>query len=471
MDIQDYVRIVKERWKLVAITVVVVTLGAFIPMLFTKPVYQTSTLLYVSSTQPRLATYAELLTGKKLAQRTIDELGLDMTPAQLVANVKATPVPELLLHVKVQDTSPERARDIADTLSAQFVSMMDELAATDIEAAAANKEAQPPQVLANPATSQSGYSITMEDPDPKPARVSIEQNATVPTEPLPTSENRNIVLGLAVGLLLGIALAVIRDWLDATVKDRRAVEGQIGAPLAGITPDGAGSSGVVVDMSDATSTTGAAYRQLRTNLQFADAANPPHVIVVASPSPGEESDVTALNLGVALAAAGQSVCVVEADLRRPLVASTLGIQGATVAGLSSVLRGEADLADAIRATAFDHLSLLPAGPVPANPSELLGSATTRSVVATLRDRFDYVVFAGAPLLPVTDSAVLSAISDGALIVARYGKTKRQHLSEAADILRGVGATIVGGVLVGAREGTRGSDTYREYLEPQSASTV
>ncbi|MFC9357213.1 polysaccharide biosynthesis tyrosine autokinase [Rhodococcus sp. NPDC057014] len=470
MDIQDYVRIVKERWKLVAITVVVVTLGAFIPTLFTKPVYQTSTLLYVSSTQPRLATYAELLTGKKLAQRTIDELGLDMTPAELVANVKATPVPELLLHVKVQDTSPERARDIADTLSAQFVSMMDELAATDIEAAAANKDAQPPQVLANPGTAESGYSITMEDPDPKPARVSVEQNATVPTEPLPTSDNRNVVLGLAVGLLLGIALAVIRDWLDATVKDRRAVEGQIGAPLTGITPDGTESSGVV-DMSDATSPMGAAYRQLRTNLQFADAANPPHVIVVASPSPGEGSDATALNLGVALAAAGQNVCVVEADLRKPLVASTLGIRGATGAGLSSVLRGETDLADAIRATTFEHLSLLPSGPLPANPSELLGSATARTVVATLRDRFDYVVFAGAPLLPVTDSAVLSAISDGALIVARYGRTKRQHLAEAADILHGVGATIVGGLLVGAREGTRGPDTFREYLEPQAASTV
>ncbi|MGW4338605.1 polysaccharide biosynthesis tyrosine autokinase [Rhodococcus koreensis] len=471
MDIQDYVRIVKERWKLVAITVVVVTLGAFIPTLFTKPVYQTSTLLYVSSTQPRLATYAELLTGKKLAQRTIDELGLDMTPAELVANVKATPVPELLLHVSVQDTSPERARDIADTLSAQFVSMMDELAATDIEAAAANKDAHPPQVLANPATAESGYSITMEDPDPKPARVSIEQNATVPAEPLPTSGNRNMVLGLAVGLLLGIALAVIRDWLDATVKDRRAVEGQIGAPLTGITPDGTESSRGVVDMSDATSPMGAAYRQLRTNLQFADAANPLHVIVVASPSPGEGSDATALNLGVALAAAGQSVCVVEADLRKPLVASTLGIQGATGAGLSSVLRGETDLADAIRATTFERLSLLPSGPLPANPSELLGSAIARTVVATLRDRFDYVVFAGAPLLPVTDSAVLSAISDGALIVARYGTTKRQHLAEAADILRGVGATIVGGVLVGAREGTRGPDTFREYLEPQSASTV
>ena len=471
MDIQDYVRIVKERWKIVAVTAVVVTLGAFIPTLFTKPVYQTSTLLYVSSTQPRLATYAELLTGKKLAQRTIDELDLDMTPAQLVANVKATPVPELLLHVKVQDTSPERARDIADTLSEQFVSMMDELATTDIEAAAANKEAQPPQVLASPDTAESGYSITMEDPDPKPARVSIEQNATVPTEALPTSENRNVVLGLAVGLLLGIALAVIRDWLDATVKDRRAVEGQIGAPLIGTIPDGAGSSGGVVDLSDATSPVGAAHRQLRTNLQFADAANPPHVIVVASPSPGEDSDVTALNLGVALAAAGQTVCIVEADLRKPLVASTLGIHGASGAGLSSVLRGEADLTEAIRTTTYEHLSLLPSGQLPANPSELLGSAAARSVVATLRDRFDYVVFAGAPLLPVTDSAALSAISDGALIVARYGKTKRQHLAEAADNLRGVGATTLGGVLVGAREGTRGHDAYRDYLEPHQAATV
>ena len=133
-----------------------------------------------------------------------------------------------------------------------------------------------------------------------------------------------------------------------------------------------------------------------------------------------------MNIALVLAEAGKKVCLVEGDLRKPRVSKYLGLIGSV--GLSSVLAGQADLDDVLQVTSNADLTVLASGPIPPNPSELLGTDTAHAVFTDLRRRFDYVIIDASPLLPVTDAAVLSALADGALVIARHGTTKREQLS-------------------------------------------
>jgi receptor protein-tyrosine kinase len=194
------------------------------------------------------------------------------------------------------------------------------------------------------------------------------------------------------------------------------------------------------------SSTAEAFRAIRTNLRFLDVDNPPRVIVVGSAVPGEGKSTLAVNLSAALAQSGSRVALVEADLRRPRVARYLGLVEGS--GLSNVLSGTATVDDVLQTWRDPRLQVLAAGPMPPNPSEMLGSTQMRILLASLRETYDYVVVDSPPLLPVTDGAVLSALSDGCLITARHGTTRRAQLTEAMTVLDRVDAKLLGVVLNG-----------------------
>ena len=453
MEVQDYLKVLQARWKIIAVVTVVAILGALGASLISTPIYQASTRLFVSTTlgssvneayqgnllsQQRVTSYTKLLTGQTLAQRTIDRLGSDavngMTPAQLAASVVATSAPDtVLIDVGVKDPSPERARDIANALSDEFVLMA--------------KELETPETGGTPA-----------------ARVVVEQEAGTPTTPVSPNTKRNIALGAAVGLLLGIALAVLRDRLDNTVKDRRAVEEVAGSALVGTIPfDKEMQTKHTIEFNEGNSASAEAYRELRTNLQFLEVDNPPRVIVVTSSLSAEGKTTTAVNIALVLAEAGKSVCLVEGDLRKPRVSKYLGMIGTV--GLSSVLAGQAQLDDVLQPTTHGDLVVLASGPIPPNPSELLGTDHSRQVLAELRDRFEYVIIDAPPLLPVTDAAVLTAMSDGALVIARHATTKRDQLARAVGNLQSVGARILGTVITMTPANKRGGGyEYKYYYE-------
>jgi len=163
-----------------------------------------------------------------------------------------------------------------------------------------------------------------------------------------------------------------------------------------------------------------------------------------------------------LAEGGQNVCLVEGDLRKPRVSKYLGVVGSV--GLSSVLAGKADLDAVLQPTQYSGLTVLASGPIPPNPSELLGTETARQVLADLRGRFDYVIVDASPLLPVTDATVLTAMSDGALVIARHAETKRDQLSRAVGNLHSVGATILGTIITMTPSRGRGVYEYKYYYE-------
>jgi len=208
------------------------------------------------------------------------------------------------------------------------------------------------------------------------------------------------------------------------------------------------------------------YRQLRTNLQFVDIDDPPKIIAVTSALPQEGKSHTALNLAAALAEAGQRVCLIEADLRKPSLADALGIIGD--AGLTSVLIGRATLAEVVQSVG-DNLQVLVSGAVPPNPSELLNSEAFRHTLRAVRASVDTVVIDTAPLLPVADGAQIAALADATVLVVRAGKTSREQITRAIETLANVDVTPVGVILSMAQNRRGGGYYYHEEYRPNRRS--
>jgi capsular exopolysaccharide synthesis family protein len=205
---------------------------------------------------------------------------------------------------------------------------------------------------------------------------------------------------------------------------------------------------------------GEEFRHLRTNIRFLSVDRQIGSFVVTSAMPGEGKTSTASNLAIALAQAGQPVVIVDADMRRPSVADTFGISGAV--GLADVLLGEVSLRDAVQKWRPDlPLYILPSGPTPPNPSELLGSQQLEKLIQSMRETNMIVVFDSPPLLPVTDAAVLARATDGALLVARVGKTRTDQLETAAEVLRTANAPILGAIANRVRRRKK-ADGYGAY---------
>jgi polysaccharide biosynthesis transport protein len=206
-----------------------------------------------------------------------------------------------------------------------------------------------------------------------------------------------------------------------------------------------------------------AFRQLRTNIRFLSVDDRLRSLVVTSPSPDEGKTTVAANLAIALAQSGEQVILVDADLRRPRVAEVLGIKSS--AGLTNVLLGLAHVDSALAPWQEGlPLRVLTSGEIPPNPSEILGSHRMESLLQELLQRANIVIFDSPSLLPVTDAAILSNITDGALLVVRSGKTKREALASGAEAVRAAGSQVLG-VVLNRTSHRQASATYRYGFNP------
>lgn len=429
MNLQDFVKLLRRRWLTMSATTLITLLVTIAVTMLQTPLYEASTRLFVSTSgssvsdiyqgnrfsQERVVSYAELAKGETLAQRTIDRLGLDMSAADLREEIKATSKPNtVLINVDVLDKSPIRARDIANALSDEFVKLVREL--------------ETPRPGATP-----------------DARLIVEQRATIPDKPISPKKSLNLLTGLGLGMILGIAFAAIRERLDNTVKDQNALEEMTGVGVIGTIPmDKERKTSPTILFEEDNSPIAEAFRKLRTNLQFLAVDDPPHVIVLTSSVPNEGKSTTSINIALCLAEAGHDVVIVDADLRRPSVHKYLDLVGQV--GLSTVLFGGIPLSDALQSTKFTRLTVLTSGASPPNPSELLGSQAAKSLIADLRRKFDYVIIDSPPVLAVTDAAILAANADGALVLAKFGVTKTDQVAHAFENLANVGANPLGAIL-------------------------
>jgi receptor protein-tyrosine kinase len=300
---------------------------------------------------------------------------------------------------------------------------------------------------------------TPEEGSKPDARVVVEQHATLPTEPVIPNKVRNISIGVALGLLFGIGLAVLRDRFDNTIKNREILEETTGVGVVATIPLNKDlRKSPAISFADDRSPTAEAFRELRTNLSYLEVDDPPRVLVVTSSVPGEGKSTTAINIALALAEAENTVVLVDGDLRRPKLDKYLNLIGSV--GFSTVLSGRASLQEVLQKTHVRGLSVLTSGAIPPNPSELLGSLATKKVLSEMRSGFDYVIVDSSPLLPVTDAAILAAAADGVLVVAHFAETKRAQLAHAVGNLRNVEARILGAVLT--MVSARGNAYYYAY---------
>jgi polysaccharide biosynthesis transport protein len=431
MELRDYLRVLRRRWLTVA-ALVVASLGtaAVITSLMTPQFTSTTRLFFgvqgsesaadlaqgSTFTQKQMSSYAEVATSPMVLDRVIGSLNLATTSEELVKNVSATaPLDTVILMISVTNNDRDEAARIANSIGSEVVSAMDELV---------------------PQRADGSQSV----------RATILARAMPADSPSSPNVVRNLVIGLVAGLLLGIGGGFLRHALDSKIRSEEDVQALTDEAVLGVVPfDADAPKHPIVMRSAPQGPRSEAMRRLRTNLQFVDIAHAAESVVISSSIPGEGKTTTAINLAVAMADAGSRVVLVDADLRRPKVASYLGLEGGV--GLTTVLIGRARLDEVLQPFGLENrLDILPSGQIPPNPSELLGSRVMATLLKQLSHRYDAVLIDSSPLLPVTDAVVLSKSAGGTLIVVGVDRIRRHQLREAIDSLTTVDANVLGIVL-------------------------
>ena len=269
--------------------------------------------------------------------------------------------------------------------------------------------------------------------------------AVEPERPIKPRKKLNTLLASVVGAMLAVGVSFLIEYLDDTIRTPEDVRRTLGlSTLSSIAPLPAGADGGLIAVSQPRSPTSEGFRALRTQLQIAT-DKPLRAVLVTSPNPLEGKSTIVANLGVVMAQAGRSVIVVDSDMRRPVLHEMFGLPNAQ--GLSTALSGDGiGLGEYLQATRVENLRVLTSGPLPPNPSELLGSPRMEELIQQLKSGADVVLFDSPAALPVTDAALLAKKVDGVLLVVESGVTRRGTAQEAVEGFTKVGANLVGVVL-------------------------
>jgi capsular exopolysaccharide synthesis family protein len=301
----------------------------------------------------------------------------------------------------------------------------------------------------------------------KGTNVSVASYSRLPHTPVSPNRPRNILIALVLAFLAGIGLAFLLDFLDDTVKSLDDVDRYIHLPTLALIPAArsdkrlrdaeaatANPSTALAMVEDVRSHVAESYRHLRTSLLLSSAGQAPKTILVTSSQPSEGKTTTAINTAFMLAQTGAEVLIIDCDLRRPRLHSNFNISN--VRGVTNYLSGESPLDEVIQA--FDklpNLKLLPSGPIPPNPAELLGSEQMRKLLSSLGERFAHIVVDSPPAVSFTDASILSTFVDGVILVIHSGRSSRAVVRRAKQQLLDVGAHIFGIVLNNVKLDTHG----------------
>ncbi len=278
--------------------------------------------------------------------------------------------------------------------------------------------------------------------------ISLVDPADPPTAPVKPNRLLNVTMAVLVGLLGGIGLAFFLEYIDDSVKGPEDVERYLRTPLLGVVPRfGRGSddkSRDLVSIREPKSTISEMFRSARTGILFSSARGEPRSLLIWSVGAGEGKTMVAVNLGVTMAQSKSRTLVIDADLRRPRLHKSFDMEN--VAGLSTYLTGQGELEGLLKKTEIENLFILPAGPSPPDPSELLGSEKMRSLVPLLLERFDRIIIDSAPAMVVTDAALLANLVDGIIQVIAASKVSRKLLQHGIEQMTKVGGAILGAIL-------------------------
>ena len=471
---RSYLRVLALYWTVVAAGLVLGLAVAAAVTFTATPIYASQVTFFLSvpgSPDPTNATekarsYVELLTNERLSADVVESLGLDQEPSALANRITARlEADTVLITVRVTDTSPAGAQEIAGALSAAFGAIIAELE----QPAAAAQPAPPAEGLAPPAVPSPSVTATVV----QPATLS-----PVPVSPVPAL---NLALGAILGVLAGIggALALNSGWGRVRSLDELA-EVTGAAALGGIWNDPDAHAKPLAIIGDPSGSRAEDYRAIRTRLLSSGVVY--KTVAVVSPDPADGRTATACNLAVALAHTGRKVALVDGDIRGPGVRDYLGqetrigVESAAggSAGLSGVLTEALPLAAAMRPVGPQGPDVLEAGRLFVGFSELLSSPNMELLLDELADSYDTVIIDTAALLHYSDGPTLAALCNTTIMVARHGQTKRKDLQAATDLLRSTSIAMIGGVLTmsprsGARPGRHAEQVQRAAAPPEAAT--
>ncbi len=442
MQYQDYLRTLRRGWRLIVASVLVCVLIGGLIIARAQPTYSATAELFVApgsgpSTAEliqgsaffadRVKTYAQIVDSTVVLEPVVKELGLHMSSRALAAHVSATaPIDTVLLRIHVTDTVPERAAAVANAVAKRFQTV-----ATELETVKGSAD------------------------DPV-VRVTIVQPATVPSVPIAPNRKLILVLATMIGLAIGFAIAVFREALNNRVRSEANLRAITDMPVVGKIPQKARDDSLLLVGGAAHGFRAEAFRQLRTNLQYLDVSDEHHTFVITSALPGEGKSVTAANLALTIAGAGMSVCLIEADLRRPRLSRLLDLEPEV--GLTSIIIGSVTAEAAAQRWGETGVDVIASGYLPPNPSELLSSQRMTELLDELKRRYDFVILDTPPLLAVTDAAILARSCGGAImVVSAKGRhtVTREQLLESFENLGTAGTNVLGVVL--NRLPTKGPD--------------
>lgn len=441
MTLQSYLRIFRERYKVLALVTLLCVAVAVLITALTPKTYQADVQIFVTSNGDiaasgvgqydqqaaalsQVTTFSQLVDTPRVIDTVRTDLNLDLSDSQLRGKISASaPSQQTLVVIHATDGSRDRAEAIAKSAASAFIKVVEDLKRPT-------------------------------DSSKSTVRLFATSQALASSTPISPKPTLNIVVGLILGLLLGAVVAVARDILDNRVKDVEALAKLTRkAAMGTILHDPRIEKFPVASRAGSRNMRAENFRQLRANLQFANVDDHPRTIAVTSSVPGEGKTMVAINLASTLAEAGFSVCLVDADLRRPSIAKTLGLNEQV--GLTSLLIQQLGAADVLQEMGT-NLFVLTSGPTPPNPSELLASTYVRDVIRSLLDLVDYVILDTAPLLPVADGSEVAAMAEGTLLVARHKTVTEPQVRRAMTALSRVNARVLGVVL---NDVPPKSDTY------------
>ncbi len=502
MELRTYISIVIKWWWLFLICPIVAAVPAYWVGKSTIPVYRSTTTVMVGQvlektdpnsmdlyTSEKLAqTYGEIVRRQPVLEATVGALNLPMSWMQLKGMVSVRLVENTqLMEITVTDMVPQRAQTIADELAHQLILQSPtspEKAAADqhrefvqrqleelqgkiddgnarlaeldkeVTAAFSSEEAQKIQDQMTTLRSQvnvwqSNYAQLLNFlGQTSPNYLSVIEPAQRAVPINAGNTRQNVLLAAIVGLMIAGGIAFLLEYLDDTVKTPDDVAGVLGLTTLGsiVRLEGATYPEKLVTHQSGHSPAGEAYRMLRSNIQFMSNGRPIRALLVTSASPVEGKSVTLANMGVVFAQNGLRTILVDSDLRRPVLHKIFQVPNRV--GLSNTLLAPvAKLSEeAIQPTEIENLRVMTSGPLPPNPSELLGSARMSQLIGELTEVADVVLFDSPPVLSATDAALLANRLDATILVADAGRTRREAALRAVDQLQRAGANLLGGVV-------------------------
>ncbi|HVV36717.1 MAG TPA: polysaccharide biosynthesis tyrosine autokinase [Acidimicrobiales bacterium] len=492
LDVRHYVHVLsRHRWTIVIAVAATAAVALGLSLVQTK-VY-TAEARVVLQQDPADTVFNPNTGQRNDPERVVDtEIQIiESRPVQDMVEKKLGDVPKVsassvgqtdVISVQVTDKDPKRAADVANQYAQQYVTYKQQRAVNSLLEAAKEITSQIDQLQAQVNDLDSHIANTPSASDLKAQRDSLIQqigtfrqqldevqvqsrlkeggaqvvtSAEPPTSPSSPRPKRNTLLGIFLGLMLGVALAFLREQFDDSIRSKEDIEFVSKLPVLALIPRSEKTQqGGVVALEEPSSQVAEAYRGLRTSVQFANLAGASKLLQMTSPSQSEGKTTTLANLAVAMASAGSSVILVCCDLRRPRIHELFGKSNKV--GFTSVLLGDVPMAQALQSVPnLPSLRLLASGPPPPNPSELLSVSRTGDLMRALAASADIVLIDSPPVLPVTDSLVLSRWVDSVVVVASANETSRRALGRSLELLEQVHAPVIGTVLNGVTHGTGG----------------